>query len=134
MSEGALFGGQDRSKAEKKEEESGTVLSDLKGHVLLKDGLARFSDLSFSVPGASARMQGSYNLINEKIDLHGTLKTESQPSNATSGVKALMLKVLNPFFKKKAVGYVMPIKITGTYEHPLFGLDLADSRNKKAEK
>jgi len=136
MSEGALFGGQDRSKAEKKEkeEESGTVLSDLKGHVALKDGIARFSDLSFSVPGATARMQGTYNLINEKIDLHGTLKTESQPSNTTSGVKSLMLKVLNPFFKKKRAGYVMPIKIAGTYEHPLFGLDLADSRNKKSEK
>lgn len=135
MSEGALFGGQDRSKVEKKEEEeSGTVLSDLKGHVVLKEGVARFSDLSFGVPGASARMQGTYNLINEKIDLRGTLKTESQPSNTTSGVKALMLKVLNPFFKKKSVGYVMPIKITGTYEHPLFGLDIADSRNKKAEK
>ena len=110
------------------------MLSDLKGHVLLKDGVARFSDLSFSVPGASARMQGTYNLINEKIDMRGTLKTESQPSNTTSGVKALMLKVLNPFFKKKSVGYVMPIKITGTYEHPLFGLDLVDSRNKNPEK
>jgi hypothetical protein len=42
-----------------------------------------------------------------------------------------MLKVLNPFFKKKRVGYVMPVKITGTYEHPLFGLDLVDSHNKK---
>lgn len=131
MSEGALFGSQDRTKAEKKDEDSETVLSDLKGHVLLKDGIAQFSDLSFSVPGASARMQGTYDLISEKINLHGTLKTESQPSNTTSGVKSLMLKVLNPFFKKKRVGYVMPVKITGTYEHPLFGLDLVDSHNKK---
>jgi hypothetical protein len=130
MSEGALFGGQDRTKTEKKEEESETALSDLKGHVLLKDGIARFSDLSFSVPGASARMQGTYDLINEKINLYGTLKTESEPSNTTTGVKSLMLKVLNPFFKKKRAGYVMPVKITGTYEHPLFGLDLVDSRRK----
>jgi hypothetical protein len=133
MSEGALFRAEDRSKAEKKEEDSETVLSDLKGHVLLKDGIARFSDLSFSVPGASVRMQGTYDLINENINLYGTLKTESEPSNATSGVKSLMLKVLNPFFKKKRAGYVMPVKITGTYEHPLFGLDLVDSR-KKTEK
>lgn len=133
MSEGALFGAEDRSKAEKKEEESETVLSDLKGHVVLKDGSARFSDLSFSVPGASARMQGTYDLMNQKIDLHGTLKTESEPSNTTSGVKSLMLKVLSPFFKKKHVGYVMPVKITGTYEHPLFGLDL-DSRDKEPQK
>jgi len=135
MSEGALFGAEDRSKAEKKEkeEESETALSDLKGRVLLKDGTARFTDLSFSVPGASARMQGTYNLINEKIDLRGTLKTESEPSNTTTGVKSLMLKVLNPFFKKKRAGYVMPVKITGTYKHPLFGLDLVDSR-KNTEK
>jgi len=42
-------------------------------------GTARFSNLSFSVPGALAQMQGTYNLITEKIDLHGTLKTESEP-------------------------------------------------------
>jgi len=136
MSEGALFGEQEHHKIDKNdknEEDSGTVLSDLKGHVLLRDGSARFSNLSFSVPGASAEMQGTYNLITEKIDLHGTLKTQSQPSNATSGVKAAILKILNPFFKKKPVGYVMPVKITGTYEHPLFGLDLMDN-DKKSHK
>ncbi len=31
----------------------------------------------------------------------------------------MMLKVLDPFFKKKHAGYVMPVKITGTYEHLL---------------
>jgi len=76
-------------------------------------------------------MQGTYNLITEKIDFHGTLQTESQPSKTTSGVKSMMLKVLNPFFKKKPADYVMPVKITGTYEHPLFGLDLGDSQDKK---
>jgi hypothetical protein len=60
-------------------------------------------------------MQGTYNLLTEKIDLHGTLKTDSEPSKTTRGMKALMLKVLDPFFKKKHVGYVMPVKITGTY-------------------
>jgi AsmA-like C-terminal region len=134
LSEGALFSQQNHPNSEKSEDDPQTVLSDLKGHVVLKDGSARFSDLSFSVPGASARMQGTYNLITEKIDLHGQLKTESQPSKTTSGVKALLLKVLSPFFKKKPVGYIMPVKITGTYDHPLFGLDLADDRNKKPDK
>jgi hypothetical protein len=78
-----------------------------------------------------AQMQGTYNLITEKIDLRGTLRTDSEPSNATHGIKAMMLKVLDPFFKKRHAGYVMPVKITGTYEHPLFGLDLIDGENKK---
>ena len=135
LSEGALFDQQDHHQSEKNDEEDPeTVLSGLKGHVVLKDGTARFSNLSFSVPGASAQMQGTYNLITEKIDLHGTLKTESEPSKTTNGVKALMLKMLNPFFKKKPRDYVMPVKITGSYEHPSFGLDLADDRNKKSDK
>jgi hypothetical protein len=133
LSQGAL-GGEDHHKTEKNEEDSETVLSDLKGHVLLRNGTARFSNLSFSVPGALARMQGTYNLITETIDLHGTIKTDSEPSDTTHGMKALMLKVLEPFFKKKHVGYMMPVKITGTYEHPMFGLDLSDRDEKKPHK
>jgi len=133
LSKGAL-GEDDRQKAEKDEDEPETVLSDLKGHVVLRDGTARFSNLSFSVPGALAKLQGTYNLLNEKIDLRGTLKTDSEPSNTTHGMKALMLKALAPFFKKKHVGFIMPVKITGSYEHPTFGLDLSDSDDKKPHK
>jgi hypothetical protein len=115
-------------------EDAATVLSDLKGHVLLKGGTARFSNLSFSVPGALAQMQGTYNLITEKIDLHGTLRTDSAPSNTTHGMKSAMLKVLQPFFKKKKAGYLMPVKITGTYEHPNFGMDLSAQCEDKSQK
>src|ERR1700730_13861878 len=133
LSEGAR-GDKDHHNAEKDEGDPETVLSDLKGHVLLKDGTARFSNLSFSVPGALAQLQGTYNLITEKIDLRGTLKTDSEPSKTTHGMKTLILKALDPFFKKKHVGYVMPVNITGTYEHPSFGLDLTDRDDKKPHK
>ena len=132
---------EDNKKEEEKKHESkddnsvdaaATVLSNLKGHVLLKGGTARFSNLSFSVPGAVAQMQGTYNLITEKVDLHGTLKTDSAPSNTTQGVKSVLMKVLDPFFKKKAVGYAMPVKITGTFDHPSFGLDLGGKNDKSA--
>jgi hypothetical protein len=102
------------------------VLSDLKGHVLVKHGIATFSNLSFGVPGALARVHGSYNLITEKIDLHGTLRTQDEVSGTTHGIKALMLKVLDPFFRHKPNGYLAPVKITGTYDHPAFGLDLGN--------
>jgi hypothetical protein len=124
-------GGEDNDKNDPAE-----VLSDLKGHVVLKDATAQFSNLSFSVPGAVANLHGTYNLISEKIDLRGTLKTDSDPSKTTHGVKSVMLKVLDPFFKNKNknAGYDMPVKITGTYDHPLFGLDLHDSDEKKRRK
>ncbi len=133
LSEGALTEG-DHRKTEKEEDDSAMVLSNLKGHVVLRDGTARFYNLSFSVPGALAQMQGTYNLLTEKIDLHGTLRTDSEPSNTTHGVKSLMLKVLDPFFKKKHAGYIMPVKITGTYGHPSFGLDMRDRDDKRAHK
>jgi hypothetical protein len=133
LSQGAL-GEEDRPETEKNEDDPETVLSDLKGHVWLRDGTARLSNLSFSIPGALAQMQGTYNLLTEKIDLRGTLRTDSEPSKAARGIKTLMLKVLDPFFKKKHVGYIMPIKITGTYEHPLFGLDLSDRDDKRLHK
>ena len=116
---------------ENDKDKSETVLSNLKGHVLLKNGTATFSDLSFSVPGALAQLQGTYNLITEKVNLHGTLKTDSEPAKSTSGIKTVMLRILEPFFKKKHRGYVMPVKITGTYRQPSFGLDLGHGDDDK---
>jgi hypothetical protein len=133
LSEGAQ-GENDHHKADKDEDDPANRLSDLKGHVLLRDGTARLSNLSFSVPGALAQMQGTYSLITEKIDLRGTLRTNSEPSDTTHGMKSMLLKVLDPFFKKKHTGYAMPVKITGTYEHPAFGLDLNNRDQKRGTK
>ncbi len=127
-------GDEAKDKKDKNDEEyPQNVMSDLKGHVLLKDGTAHFSNLSFSVPGALAQMDGTYNLISEKIDLRGTLTTKKEVSDTTHGIKALLLKVLDPFFKNKPVGYVTPVKIAGTYDHPSFGLDLHDDKNRNAK-
>ncbi len=109
-----------------KMEDAETVLTDLKGQVALEGGIASFSDLSFGIPGARARMFGTYNLLNEKIDLHGRMRVDTQISKTTTGMKSLFLKAIDPFFKKKKKGEVVPIHITGTYEHPRFGLDLTN--------
>lgn len=101
-----------------------TVMTDLKGQVALENGTAKFSDLSFSVPGATADLHGTYNIINHKIDLHGPMKVDTEISKTTTGMKALMLKMMDPLFKKKKKGEVVPIHISGIYEHPQFGLDL----------
>jgi hypothetical protein len=101
-----------------------TVIIDLSGRENLVGGTARLSDLSFGVPGAAARMDGTYNLITEKVDLHGLLKLDSQISSTQSGAKALLLKAVEPFFKKHKTKEIVPIRISGTYKHPSFGLDL----------
>lgn len=45
--------------------------------------------------------------------------------------QAFLLKMMEPFFKKRRRGEILPVRISGTYEHPTFGLDLND---KKAQK
>jgi hypothetical protein len=108
-----------------------TVLTDLNGQANLLGGVARFSDLSFGVPGSTARLHGTYDLIDHKIDLRGRMQVDTQISNTSSGTKAFLLKVMEPFFKKKRKGEIVPIRIAGTYEHPTFGLDLDDKNAQK---
>jgi hypothetical protein len=116
------------ARGEKDPPDPETVLTDLTGQVALADGVANFNDLSFGVPGAAARMHGTYNVINHKIDLHGQMQVDSKISNTTGGAKALLLKLMDPFFKKKKKGEILPVRISGTYENPSFGLDFQDKK------
>jgi hypothetical protein len=98
------------------------VLSNLKGHVLLRNGTATFSRLSFSVPGASAEMRGTYDLVSERINLHGTLHMSAKPSEATSGVKSFLLKLISPFTKKDKRHRPISFRISGTYDRPEYSV------------
>ena len=99
----------------------GRVLSNVKGHVLLKNGVAHLSNISFDVPGAAAHVDGTYNLKNEAIDLAGYMHLETQLSKATTGVKSFLLKVIQPLTSaKKHQGSIVSLKIGGTYKDPKY--------------
>jgi AsmA-like C-terminal region len=100
------------------------VISNLAGHVELRDATATFTDLSFSVPGASTRMHGTFNLQNQNVDLHGTLKTDVELSQMTNGYKSVLLKPFDNLFKRKHAGAEVPVHLVGTYNDPHAGLDL----------
>jgi len=122
------------ARGEKGSEDPETVLSDLTGRVLVSNGVANFSDLAFGVPGARARLQGTYGLINGKIDLRGELRVDSKISNTTTGPRAFILTAMDPLFKKRKrkKGEILPIRLSGTYQKPSFGLDLDDKKAKQA--
>jgi len=107
------------------EKASGSSISSMQGHVRLNHGIAEFSDLTFDVEGASAHLNGSYQLAGEHLDLHGQVWMEATLAQTATGIKAFFLKAAEPFFRSKHGGSVVPIKITGTRADPQFGLDLA---------
>jgi hypothetical protein len=112
------------AKGEKVNDDPASVVENLKGHVELEDAIATFSDLSFSLPGALARVHGTYGLLTEQVNLHGTLQVDSKLSKGSKGVKSVLLKSVEPFLKKKNAGEIVPIKIGGTFSHPSYGLDV----------
>jgi len=116
-----------RARGEKPNEENDdkdAVVSNLSGHVELRNEIASFSNFSFTVPGASAQMHGTYNLENHAVDLHGLLMTDAEFSHMTTGFKSVLLKPFNIFFKKRRAGAVVPAHLVGTYEHPQPGVDV----------
>jgi AsmA-like protein len=100
------------------------VLTDMNGHVDVRNGIAHFSDLFVRSSGAVAHMEGNYYLITQKIDFHGALKTEAELSQTTNGVKSALLKPFNRLFKRKHAGADVPVQMTGTYHNPHFGMEL----------
>jgi hypothetical protein len=102
------------------------VMTDLNGKVILKDGVATFSPVTFAVPGANADMKGTYSLLTKRVNLRGKMRMLATVSQATTGAKSIFLKILDPFYKKKkeGAGAEVPIKMTGTYGHTHFSVGL----------
>ena len=113
------------AQGEKENDDPASVMENLKGHVVLKDAIATFSDLSFSVPAALAHVHGTYGVLTQQVNLHGTLQVDNKLSKGSKGMKSFLLKFAEPFLKKKNAGEIVPIKIGGTFSHPSYGLDLA---------
>jgi hypothetical protein len=109
------------------------VASDLKGHFTLSDGTLHLPDLTFAIPGASVALHGSYGLVTEKIAFDGAVRTQARLSQMTTGYKSLLLKIIDPLFARKDAGTVIPIHVSGTREHPQFGVDLKGALSRKVK-
>jgi AsmA-like C-terminal region len=108
------------------------VASELKGTFRVSDGVVTFSDLSFAIAGASLKLHGTYSLDSTEMDFHGKMMLQAKLSQTTTGAKSFFLKAVDPFFRGRNGGTELPIKITGTKDHPSFGLDRGGD-NKKSD-
>ena len=100
-----------------------TVPTDLKGTFTLGNGLLSFSVLHFLIPGTNIQMAGVYSLDGKTFDFHGKAKLEATLSQMTTGWKSILLKPVDPFFRKEGAGTEVPIRVSGTESEPHVGLD-----------
>jgi hypothetical protein len=100
------------------------VVSNLRGKFRMRDGVLTFSNLTFAVPGSVVQLSGDYNLKSEEMFFRGDLLTDATLADMTSGVKSLLARAAQPFFRRQGGGTRVPIKIAGTRDKPQFGLDV----------
>jgi hypothetical protein len=96
------------------DESAPDVISSLAGTVLIRNGVATATRLTFEMPGAFILLNGDFNLRNQNVHMLGDLRMQTDISHVTSGFKSLLLKPLAPFFKKRSAGAVVPIAVTGS--------------------
>ena len=112
-----------RGQGQPDSEEIDEVVSEMKGTFKLENEVIRFGSLFFGVPGAKVDLKGSYDLNQDALDFHGTLKLQAKVSQTMTGWRRWALMPVNPFFAKEGAGTFFRIIVTGTSKAPKFGLD-----------
>ena len=109
-----------RGDKEEDRENPQTVLLNVKGSL----EAARVDQLSFDVPGAHAKLSGTFSLTGYQSNLHGVLMTGGDVADATTGIKSVFLKALTPFFRHHKHDKIVPFKVTGPLGKTTVSLDL----------
>jgi hypothetical protein len=112
-------------------EAEGSSVSDLGGIFTLDKSILTFKKLTFSVPGAEVRLQGTYTLPSEQLDFRGDLRMQAKLSKTVTGKKSFFLKAIDPFFAKKGAGTQLPIRVSGTRANPTIGVSVFHKTMKK---
>ncbi len=99
------------------------VASDFRGRFVMGGGRIRFSEISFTIPGAKVNLAGVYAVKLETLDFRGTVTLDAKLSQLTTGPKAFLLKLVEPLFRRRNVT-VIPITVKGNVDQPKFGLDV----------
>jgi hypothetical protein len=101
------------------------VHSEMVGQFVLGAGKLSFSKLNYTLPGATVALTGEYSLDGDRFEFAGKVRTDAKLSQMmASRWKSLLLKPVDPFFKKNGAGAEIPVKVSGTKSAPKFGLDL----------
>jgi hypothetical protein len=112
-----------RGQGQPENREIDQVVSIMAGAFHLEDHVMTFRRLSFGVPGAAVALTGVYDMGQDTLDFHGTLKLVAKVSETMTGWKHWALKPVDPFFAKNGAGTYLRIRVNGSSKQPKFGLD-----------
>ena len=98
------------------------VGSNFEGRFRLGNSRLRLPAVSFDVPGALVQLRGEYGMRREDIAFAGNLYMDAKISQTVTGFKSLLLKAVDPFFRRNGKT-VVPLKISGSRSDPKFGVD-----------
>ena len=107
------------------------VASNFSGEFRLAAGTLTLPVVAFDVPGAVVELSGAYELRPELIDFEGHLFMEAKLSETMTGFKSLLLKIVDPLFRREG-RTVVPLKIGGSRSDPKFGLDVGKALRRSA--
>jgi len=113
-----------RGRGEPENQEVADVVSAFGGAFSLRDGVMQLPGLSFSVRGARVELAGRYTLADQGLDFTGALNLEAPLSRTVTGIKSLLLKPIDPLFRRDGAGTRLPIRIAGRVGQPDFSLDV----------
>jgi hypothetical protein len=94
------------------------AVENLSSEVKIRNGVAHLTSTYFQVPGARARVEGTYKLGNAQVDLHGNLWTDASLSDNTTGIKTMLLEPLDPLFRRKHAGSMIGVSMEGDIHQP----------------
>ncbi len=102
------------------------VSSKMIGRFSMRGGELAFSRLDYSLPGGDVHLTGTYALDKREYEFTGKVRTKAELSKmVASDWKSLLLKPLDPFFRKHGWGAEIPIKVSSDRNgKPKFGLPL----------
>jgi hypothetical protein len=113
-----------RGRGEPGNTEVTNVISAFGGAFTLQDGVLRLPGLRFSVRGARVDLGGRYVLRSQALDFTGALRLDAPVSRTVTGFKSILLKPIDPLFRRNGAGTHLPIRISGTVTQPDFGVDM----------
>jgi len=113
-----------RGRGEPANQDVSNVMSAFGSAFTLQHGVLQLPKLRFDVKGARIELGGRYTLRSEALDFTGAVRLDAPVSQTVTGFKSVLLKAVDPLFRRDGAGAVLPIRIAGTVDKPAFKLDV----------